>query len=128
MGEAGGQRPLVQAAAAGLLGEFLAVFQGDGDAQIRFDEQVALGQEAGEQHAVPVLVGAFLHQAANGLLAGGGVAAVAKLPGMGAEAAAQLALGAVQMVVGVPVANCQSLQGGASGFLCNVARVGYGAF
>ena len=77
VGEAGGQRPLVQAAAAGLLGKFLAVLQGDGDAQVRFDEQVALRQEAGEQHSMPVLVGALLHQAANGLFAGVGTAAVA---------------------------------------------------
>ena len=48
-------------------GQFLALFQRDRHAVIH--QQPVLGQEAGEQHAMPVLIGDFLHQVRHGLLA-----------------------------------------------------------
>ena len=75
VGETGGKRPLVHAfialpaRAVVLFGKRFALVQRDGDAHFRFDEQVVLGQEAGEQHPVPVLVGALLRQMVDGLRA-----------------------------------------------------------
>lgn len=61
-----------------------AILQRDGHA-VRVQEQVVLGQEAGEQHAVPLLVGDLLDQLWNAF----GLAAAAELSGLGAEGAAE---------------------------------------
>ena len=73
--EAGGERPLVHALLAGALplGQFLALVQRHRHAHLRLDEQVVLGEEAGEQHAMPVFVGALLDEAFDGLGAGLGI-------------------------------------------------------
>ena len=51
-----------------------------------------LRQEAREEHAMPVLVGAFGRQPIDGLHPPAFVAPIAELPAMGAQAIAQLAL------------------------------------
>ena len=49
-----------------ILGQFFALFQADGHA-VRVHEQMILGQEPGEEHPMPILVGEFLGQLVNGL-------------------------------------------------------------
>ena len=59
-GVAGGQVPGIGGAL--LRGQFRTVLQGDGHACFGMDEEVVFGQEAGEQHPVPLLIGDLLHQ------------------------------------------------------------------
>ena len=68
-----------------LAGEFLHLVERDRHARLRLDQQIGLGQEAREQHAVPVLVGAFLNEPSGRLRSRLRVAPVAELPAMRAQ-------------------------------------------
>ena len=63
-----------------------------GDAGLRLDQEVRLGQEPREQHAVPMLVGAFLDEPRCILRARLRVSPVAELPAMRPQPIAQRAL------------------------------------
>ena len=134
VGETGGKRPLVHAfiplpaRAVVLFGKRLALVQRDGDAHFRFDEQVVLGEETGEQHPVPMLVGALLRQMVDGLGACAVVQPIAQLAGVGAQTAPQVPLRFVQVLVRVSIANRECSQSGAGTRLGNATRIGDGAF
>ena len=72
----------------GLPGQFLAFRERDRHAAFRFNEQFCLGEEPGEQHAVPMLVSTFRGKPADGLRPAP-IALVAKLVTMSPEAIAQ---------------------------------------
>jgi hypothetical protein len=73
-------------------GEFLHLIESNSDTRLRLDQKVRLSQKAREQHAVPVLVGAFLNDACGVLYARLCVTPVPKLPAMRADAIAERAL------------------------------------
>ena len=108
-------------------GELLRLFEGDGDAGPGRDQEAGFGQETGEQHAVPVFVGTFLHQAVDALGAGCGIAAVAQLAAMGAQAAAQVALRLCHVAVGLGKVDGEGLQRLAGAFLGGGAGTADGA-
>ena len=124
LGEARGQRPLVGVL---LLRQFRAFGQGDRDAQFRLDQQVVLGQEAGEQHAVRVLKGALVYHVIDRLRSRIGAEPVAELPGVGAQPQAQGALRAVHVLVGLGFGNGERLQRRPGAGLGDVARLHDGA-
>src|ERR1035441_9590519 len=76
------------------------------------NEEMVLGQEPGEEHPVPVLVGAFVDEAAGGLRSGLRIALVAKLPSVGAQPIAKLPLVNAEMPARLRVADRQPLQRG----------------
>ena len=117
VGEARGERPLVDAL---LAGQLLAFVQGDGNTHLRFDEQIVLGEKASEQHAVPVLVGALVHQVVDRLTSRARIEAVAELAGMSAQPPAQSALLRAHVPVGLVVMHGERLQGGARAGLGHV--------
>ena len=84
-----------------LRGQLTALVEGDGDAQLGMDQQVVLDEELGEQHPVPLLVGAFFGEAAERSFSS---EAIVKLPGLGPQGIAELALlrrhGRVRLVGG----------------------------
>ena len=127
MGEARGQRPLVRVF---FLCQFLAFVQGDGDPRLRLDEQAVFGEEPGEQHSVPVLVGALLHQAFDrpALAAGAGVERVAELPCVGAQPPAQRPLPLVHVPVGFVLVHGERFQRRAGAGFRHVPGVRDGAF
>ena len=114
VGEARGERPLVDAF---LLGQLFAFVQGNGNAHLRLDEQVILGEKAGEQHAVPVLEGALMHQPVDRLTSRARIEAITELAGMRAQPPAQGALLRAHVPVGLVVTHGKRLQG--------VARAGF---
>ena len=115
--EDAGQHPLREAPGHGpailspLAGQLLAIGQRDGDAFFGLDQQVVLGQEAGEQHAVPVLVGDLVGEALDLLHAGRRVEAVAELTPVRAEPPPQVLLVRRQRRVRPSIADGQHPQG-----------------
>ena len=110
----------------GFLHQGFAVVQRHGGAGLP-QQQAVFGQEAGEQHAVPVLVSYFPHQLLHGLgvVQGFGIAQCAA---MGAQAAAQ-GFVVVAQVVGCPALGHSQLgQCGAGAFLGHLARGFDGVF
>ena len=99
-------------------------------------EQVAFGQEAGEQHTVPVLVGDLADQVVGGLRAltpghspgGRWEKVVAQGAAMGAQAYPQLLLGLAEMRRHFPETDCEGLQGFAGPGFGFGARLGDGVF
>ena len=88
-GKPGGQFPTVGRAFIG--SEVFTLFEGDRHRIVRvgIHQQIVLGQEAGKQHAVPVLVGDLFDQAVHGLdLAA--VQGITQLAAVNAQLAAQL--------------------------------------
>ena len=72
--------------------EFLALGKRDGHTRLRLDQKLVLGQEPGEQHPVPVLVGRLVRQAIDLLLTGPAVGPVPELPAVSAQTAPQFPL------------------------------------
>ena len=62
LGAAGGEDPHIHAV---FLGQFLGLGQADGHVLLRLDQQTVLGQEPGEEHPMPVFVGALAGQVVN---------------------------------------------------------------
>ncbi len=87
-------------------------------------QQAVLGQEAGEQHAVPLLVGDLVEEQGDA----GRLVAPAQLPRLGAQPAAQAALGLGHGREGRVARHGQGDQTGARGRLSRVARGDDGAF
>jgi hypothetical protein len=92
-----------------VLGVFLAVGQADRVA-VRVHQQIALGEEAGKEHAVPVLVGDFRDEVVDGLRVVG-AQHVAQCATMGAQAHAQFFLGIAGVGGGIPGTDGEGLQG-----------------
>jgi len=119
-GIAAGEFPAI--GGAFVLGEFVAVGQGDGHA-VRVHEEVVLRQEAGEEHAVPVLVGDFPDQVADILDArsaltpgpspacGRGEKSVTQLAAVQAQAATQFGLVRGEVYGCLRLTHAQVLQG-----------------
>ena len=82
-------------------------------------QQAVLGQEAGEQHAVPVLVGHFPDQVLKGLAIVIGLL-VAQGTTVGAQAAAQGLERLGQVVRGLGLSNGQLTKSRTSSFLRNL--------
>ena len=80
LGKAGRQRPLVKIPSS--FARFLAFLQCHGNSEGGLYEQMVLREKSGEQHAVPVLVGAFVHQTVDGLISGSCISSVAELAGV----------------------------------------------
>ena len=99
--------------------QVLAVLQRHRGAQLPH-EQPVLGQEAGEQHAVPVFVGHFPHQVLQSMGVVLGLH-VAQRPAMGAQAAAQGLEVVTQVVRRLRLAHGQLPQRGQRGLLGYVA-------
>ena len=74
LGETRSQGPAIHSLA---LGKFLALVERDGHCQLRLDQQVVLRQETGEQHGVPLFVGALLRQVIDPMRAGPSIHPVA---------------------------------------------------
>ena len=123
--EARGERPLVRAL---VFGQLLALGERDGDAQFGLEQQAVLGEEASEQHAVPLLAGALLDQPVDGLPARARIAAVAELAGVDAQLAAQRALLRGHVRVGLALVDGQPFQRRARPALGNLAGVPGGPF
>ncbi|HOF31407.1 MAG TPA: hypothetical protein PK441_11210, partial [Burkholderiaceae bacterium] len=111
---AGGQRAGQLPAAFGAFvgGQLVALFQGDGHAVVH--QQVVVGQKAGEQHAVPVLVGHLLGEVVHGLHLAA-VQGIAQLPAVGAQAAAQLTVLFAQVSKGRGLTHTKLFQRGTGG-------------
>ena len=122
-GEAGSQFPAVGRAFTG--GEVFTLSEGDCHRIIRvwIHQQVVLGQEAGKQHTVPVLVGDLFDQAVDLLDLGLGMAHVAQLPSVNPETAAQLPVLSAQVGKGRCFANTELFQRSTSGVLGDVTRI-----
>jgi hypothetical protein len=118
-GEASGDLPGV--AVAGLQRQVGAVLQAHRRAG-GVHQQLILGQEAGEEHAVPLLVGDLLDQQRGA----GGHIAVAELAGAGAQGVAQAALIAAEAGGSNLALKGQGGEGGARGGLGGVAGVDHG--
>ena len=88
---------------------------------------MVFGEESGEQHPVPVLISAFLHQAIDCLSAGACIAPVAELPGMGTQPPAERALLRAHVLVGFVLVHGEGFEGRPRTTLRHVAGVGDGA-
>ena len=77
---------------------------------------------------MPVLVGALLDEAFDGLGAGLGIAAITQLAGVGAKAAAEVALGFAHVRVGGCGVYRQRFQRRSCACFGDAARIGDGAF
>jgi len=84
--EVRGQRPRVLAP---LPRQLLALGHGNGNSRLRLDQELVLRQKAGEEHAVPVLVGDLMGEAIDFLRAARTIPHVAELPAVGAQASSQ---------------------------------------
>ncbi len=84
-------------------------------------QQVVLGEEAGEEQPVPVLVGGRFRQMVDGLGAGALVQPVAKRPPAGAQPVAQLPLLDRHVAPVVALVNGEVLKRGACGDLGDLA-------
>lgn len=102
--------------------QLAAVGQRHGNA-VGVHEQAVFGQEAGKQHAVPLLIGNLVDQGVHAV----GLAALAQLAGAGAQSAAQAALGLGHGREGFVAAHGQRRQRG-GGRLRQRARGDHGAF
>ena len=91
--------------------KFLHLVESDGHTQLRLDQEVRLSQEPREQHAVPVLVSAFLNEAPGLLRACLRVPSVSKLSAMRAQSGSKGALVCGQISRRVAVANTKLLGG-----------------
>ena len=89
MRETGGHSPPVEVL---VLSQLLALFQRDRYTRLRLNQQVVLGKETSEQHAVPVLVRAFVHQAIDGLSSRTHIQPIAELASVGTQPPAQRTL------------------------------------
>ena len=78
------KRPLVDVF---FLCQILAFIERDGET-LWLDQQVIFGEEPGEQHSMPMLVGAFMHQMVNGLGSRTCIPPISELPTMRSQAAA----------------------------------------
>jgi len=121
-GVARGQRPGVLGALIG--GEFGALFQRHGDAERPVYQQAILGQEAREEHAVPLRVGDFLDQRRH---ARGYIVMAAELARPRAQAVAQTPVGERQRVERSLI-DGEGVEGGAGRVFGLAARLGDGAF
>ncbi|WP_156427605.1 hypothetical protein [Thiohalocapsa sp. ML1] len=83
-------------------------------------QEPVLGEEAGEEHAVPVLVGGLVDEALD-VLAPVRATLVAELAAVGAQAPAQRALGLREVPRRVRLADAEMHQGRAGGGLRGVA-------
>ena len=90
--------------------QLIALRQRDRHPFLLVDEQMVLGQEPGEQHPVPVLVGALVDQAVDGLRSGLRIALVAKLPSVRPQPVTELALVHAEMPARLRAADRQPLQ------------------
>ncbi len=104
-------------------GQLAALLQGDGDCAVLLVrvEQVVLGQEAGEEQPVPVLVGGGLRQVVDGLGAGALVHPVAQGAPAGAQPVAEQALVHRHVAAVFVLVDGEVLQGGAGGGLGRLA-------
>ena len=95
----GGQLPAVGRAFIG--GQVFTLFEGDGHGtvRVRIHQQVVLGQEAGKEHAVPVLVGHLFDETVHGLFFPA-VEGVSELAAVNAQSLAQTALIGRKMGIG----------------------------
>ncbi len=113
-GVAGGHRPQVLGSlllkGPFLLGQLGALGQGHGHAR-RVHQQVVLGQEAGKEHTVPLLVGDLLHQQGQARAH----VALAQLARPRPQRPAQRPLRLAQAVEGLVALDGQGGQGGAGG-------------
>ena len=119
-GEAAGQVEAVAGAQLG--GQLVAFGQGHGDAAVLGAgvQQVVVGQEAGEEQPVPVLVGGGLGELVDGL-GPDGVEAIPEGPAAGAEPIAQAPRGLVHVGAVARLMDGQVLQGRAGGGLGGLA-------
>ena len=125
MREAGGHSPPVETL---VLSQFLALFQRDRYTRLRLNEQVVLGKETSEQHAVPVLVRAFVHQAIDGLSARTRIRPIAELAPVCAQPPAQRTLLGTHVSVGLAEVYGKRLQRRARAGLGYLPRVRDGSF
>ena len=116
--EARGERPLVNAF---LSGQFFALLHGDGDFHRRFYEQIVLGEKAGEQHAVPVLIGTLVHEMIDPITARTRIGTITKLAGMCAQLLAQPALGRRHVRIRLVVVHGERLQRNAGAALSYIS-------
>ena len=125
-GEPGRKLPSVGRTFIG--GEVFTLFEGDGHGVIRvgIHQQIVLGQEAGKQHSVPVLVGDFFHKTIGSLFTIR-FTVIAQLPSMHSQTAAQVAIRFVQMRIGVGFPYAKLLQCGLGSGFGNITRILDGA-
>jgi len=107
LGETAGEGPRIGAL---LAGEVLTLGDADRDLRLRLDQEIALGEESGEEHPVPVLVGALVDEMVDGLVTGAGVAPVAELAPVSAKAGAQRALLGRHVTEGLAVTHGEGLE------------------
>ena len=110
-----------------VLRQLLALLQRNGDAFLRLDEQMVLGEKSGEQHSVPVLVGAFVYQVRDGLFPRA-ITPVSELAGVGAQPPAQRALLFAHMLVSFAMMHGERLQRRTSAGLRHVASLHHSSF
>ena len=119
MGIARGERPPVQPL---LLSQLLALFQRDCDAGVRLDEEMVFREKTSEQHAVPVLVGALMHQVIDPLASRACVAPISELSPMGAQAVAQSTLLRIHVSIGFTLMYSERFQRGEGAGLRYISR------
>ena len=122
MREAGGHPPLVEVF---VLSQLLALFQRDRYTRLRLNEQVVLGKKTGEQHAVPLLVRAFVHQAIDGLSSRTRIQPVAELASMRTQPPAPRTLLGTHVSVGLAVVHGERFQRRTGTGFRHVPRVCY---
>ena len=122
MREACGHSPPVEVL---VLSQLLALFQRDRYARLRLHQQSILGKETGKQHAVPLLVCAFVHQAIDGLSSRTHIQPIAELTAMGAQPPAQRTLLGTHVFVGLAVVHGERFQRRTGTGFRHVPRVCY---
>ena len=102
---------------AGFPRQSRAFVHGDGHSRVRFNQQIALSQESGKQHTMPVLIGNFMGEAVNSLRALGLVSHVAQLPAVCPETVSQRTFFNTHRPKGFMPINAERLQGLTGPFL-----------
>jgi len=94
-----------------LLGQFLGLIERDRHARFRLDQQAVLGQKAGEEHAMPVLVSALTGEMSNLVVHAAAVRfgkpSIPELTSTRAEVVAQFPLVRCHMRIWLMMMDCQ---------------------
>ena len=125
MREAGGHSPPVEAL---VLSQLLTLIQRDRYTGLRLHQQVVLGKESGEQHAVPLLEPAFVHQAIDGLSSRTRTQPIAELAFVRTQPPAQRTLLGAHVSVGLAEVHGKRLQRRSRASLGYLPRVRNGSF
>jgi hypothetical protein len=108
--------------------EIFALGHRDRDPRLRLDQELVLGQEAGEEHSVPVLVGHLVGEALDFLNVIRGIAPIAELATVRAEPLPKMLLVCRHSRVRPRAVDRERLERPAGAGLGHAAGVLYGAF